>query len=69
MSERDRRTWVSEAQAADMVGVHRATLARWRQDGIGPPCRVIRHGRRPTVRYHVPTINRWQMQNQHTETV
>lgn len=58
-----RKVWVSENDAAKRIGVHRGTLARWRQDGIGPPCRVIQGNRRVTCRYHVDQLDRWMMVN------
>ena len=45
----------TEAELSDQINVPRATLKRWRYEGVGPP--FLRLGRH--VRYDPAAIRRW----------
>lgn len=48
--------WLWTEDAGDYLGVHVATLYRWRRDGIGPA--HTRHGQR-RFRYKIADLDAW----------
>jgi len=47
--------WLTEAQAANRLGLHFSTLWRWRQARTGPPHYLV-NGR---ARYNVDELEAW----------
>lgn len=49
-------------QVCDLIGVARATLGRWIDDGTFPPPKVIRRrpcGRPTSIRWHIEIVMEW----------
>lgn len=51
---------LKEKEACEFVGVSRATLSRWRQDGNGPPFAKLPTG---TIRYRLEDVEAWLEQS------
>lgn len=55
LSDMSADTTLTREQTASLLGIHPATLDRWRKAGYGPPWRRIGH------RYHYPAdrVDQW----------
>lgn len=52
---------LSEAQAAQYIGISPSTMAEWRKDGIGPKYKEIKRigKEKPRYLYPVKFLNEW----------
>lgn len=50
-----RRSYITTSEAGDILGLAPATLVKWREKGIGPPCRKLG----AAWRYEVSALYDW----------
>lgn len=55
--------YLSEAEAAAIILVHKNTLARWRRSGYGPQYHRIGRGRNAKIRYRAADVDAWMRAN------
>lgn len=52
-------SYLTNNEAAEIIGIHPVTLTRWRNEGRGPNFQRLGDSRRPRIRYNSRDVHAW----------